>query len=180
MTEGKKQYKFKIIVVGDAAVGKTSLIKNYTQGSFREEYLPTIGAQFSMYEEEIDGDECQLFIWDIAGQNTFHFLRPAFYQGSRAAIVVYSLEETYHGKKSFEHIDEWHDDINLHCGNLPTILLGNKMDLVDEHNLKEKKVLKLVKKRDLIGYYRTSAKTGVGVIQAFQEIIKELHDRAKL
>jgi len=58
--------------------------------------------------------------------------------------------------------------------------LGNKLVLLDEHNVKEKKVLKLVKKRDLIGYYRTSAKTGVGVIQAFQVIIKELHDRAKI
>ncbi|MHA1256659.1 MAG: Rab family GTPase, partial [Promethearchaeota archaeon] len=95
MTEFKshnKHYKYKIPVIGDPAVGKTSLIQKYTKGSFQNDYLPTIGAQFSKYEEDIEGDRISLFLWDIAGQDTYHFLRPAFYEGSKGAIVVYSLE----------------------------------------------------------------------------------------
>lgn len=179
MTANKDKFVFKIVVIGDAAVGKTSLIKNFTQGTFQEDYIETIGAQLSNYEDEANGDKIDLFFWDIAGQDTFHFLRPAFYQGSRAAIIVYSLEDSNHGKRSLEHVDEWHEDIKIYCGDLPTILLGNKVDLVDTKKLKEKKVLKLVNKQGFIGYYKTSAKTGEGVIEAFKALIKELYNKYK-
>lgn len=179
MTDNKDKFIFKIVVIGDAAVGKTSLITKFTQNTFQEDYIQTIGAQLSSYEDEANGDKIELFFWDIAGQDTFHFLRPAFYQGSRAAIIVYSLEDSNHGKRSFEHVDEWHEDIKMHCGDLPTILLGNKVDLVDKKKLKEKKVLKLVNKRGFLGYYKTSAKTGEGVIEAFQVLIKELYNKYK-
>ena len=68
MNEKQLKFVFKITVVGDSAVGKTSLIKQYTQGSFEDDYISTIGAQFSAYNEEIDGDKCKLFLWDIAGE----------------------------------------------------------------------------------------------------------------
>ena len=90
----------------------------------------------SSYEDEANGDKIELFFWDIAGQDTFHFLRPAFYQGSRAVIIVYSLEDSDHGKRSLEHVDEWHEDIKMQCGDLPIILFGNKVDLVDKKKLK--------------------------------------------
>ena len=179
MTETKEKFVFKIVVVGDAAVGKTSLIKKFTQGTFQEDYIQTIGAQLSSYEDEFNGDKIELFFWDIAGQDTFHFLRPAFYQGSRAAIVVYSIEASDHGKKSLEHVDEWYEDIKQYCGDIPTILFGNKVDLIDKKKLKEKKVQKLIKKFEFIGYYKTSAKTGEEVIEAFHALIKELYHKYK-
>ncbi len=179
LTESKAKFVFKIVIIGDPAVGKTSLIKKYTQGNFKEDYIQTIGAQLSTYKEEINGDNCTLFFWDIAGQDPFYFLRPAFYEGSRACIIVFSLEQSKHGKESFEHIDEWHDDIKEHCGDLPIILFGNKVDLVDEKTLNDKKVWKFVKKRGFIGYYRTSAKTGQAVVQSFRILIKELHNKYK-
>ncbi len=179
MTDNKDKFVFKIVVVGDSAVGKTSLIMKFTQGTFQENYIQTIGAQLSSFEDEINGDKIELFFWDIAGQDTFHFLRPAFYQGSRAAIVVYSIEDSSHGKKSFEHVDEWYEDIKLYCGDVPIILLGNKVDLIDKKKLKEKKVLKILKKYGFIGYYKTSAKTGEDVIKAFQTLIKELYHKYK-
>lgn len=180
MNDIKYKYVFKIVVIGDSAVGKTSLIKKFTQGSFQEDYIETIGAQLSDYEEELSGNKIKLFFWDIAGQDTFHFLRPAFYQGSRAAIIVYSLENSSHGKKSLEHIDEWYNDLKSYCGEIPIILFGNKMDLVNVKKLKEKKVQKLIKKLNLIGYYKTSAKTGNGVIEAFHALIKELYEKYKV
>ncbi|MHA1490706.1 MAG: hypothetical protein ACTSRI_13740 [Promethearchaeota archaeon] len=59
-------------IIGDGAVGKTSLIKKYTQGSFQKDYIKTLGAQFSKYDEKIDGNNCKLFFWDIAGQEEFN------------------------------------------------------------------------------------------------------------
>ena len=77
MTDVQK-FRFKISVIGDGQVGKTSLIKKYSKGSFERDYVKTIGAQFSKFEKEIDGDEIRLIFWDIAGQDDFLFLRPSF------------------------------------------------------------------------------------------------------
>ncbi len=173
--EDKKGFVFKITVIGDGAVGKTSLIKKYTQGSFQKDYIKTLGAQFSKYDEEIEGDNCKLFFWDIAGQDEFNFMRPTFYKGSKAAIIVFSLTDD----DSFEHISQWHDDIIKYCGDLPIILFGNKIDLLNEDDLDDEKAQEVVNDRNFLGYYRTSAKTGSGVYKAFQAIIKELYYRYK-
>jgi len=136
-----------------------------------------LGAQFSKYDEDIDGNNCKLFFWDIAGQEEFEFMRPTFYKGSKAAIIVFSHAEDQ--KESFDHIKDWHDDIKKFCGDLPIVLFGNKIDLVDEDKLDDSEVQKLVKDRNFLGYYKTSAKTGSGVYKAFQAIIKELYNRYK-
>ncbi len=179
MSETGGKFTFKVVVIGDGFVGKTSLISKFTQGGFQDEYIQTIGAQFSKYIEKMGNDSCKLFFWDIAGQDTFHFLRPAFYKASLAAIVVFSLEENEHGTESFKHVLNWQGEIKKFCGDIPIILFGNKVDLVDEKNIDEEKVLKLVEKKHFFGYYKTSAKTGQGVYDAFQAIIKELYSKYK-
>ncbi|TKJ19874.1 MAG: hypothetical protein CEE43_14165 [Promethearchaeota archaeon Loki_b32] len=179
MSKKGDKFTFKVTVIGDGAVGKTSLIKKFTKGNFQEEYIQTIGAQFSKYIEDIKEDRCKLFFWDIAGQDTFHFLRPAFYKASVAAIIVYSLEENDSGKESLKHVPKWHSEIKKFCGDIPVVLFGNKVDLVDEKELTDEKISKLREKKDFLGYYRTSAKTGQGVHEAFQAIIKELYSKYK-
>ena len=67
MSDTESAFVFKITVIGDGAVGKTSLIKKYTQGSFQKDYIKTLGAQFSKYDEEIDGNNVKLFFWDGRG-----------------------------------------------------------------------------------------------------------------
>ncbi|UCD01401.1 MAG: GTP-binding protein [Promethearchaeota archaeon] len=179
MKDTKEKYVFKITIVGDGFVGKTSLIRKFTQGTFQKDYIKTIGAQFSIFEEKIDGDLCKLFFWDIAGQDEFHFLRPAFYKDSKAAIIVYTLEENNLGKESFKHLPNWHDDLKQFCGDIPIVVFANKVDLVDKELLNYTKISKIVKKRNLLGYYLTSAKTGDGVTQAFQALIRELYNKYK-
>jgi len=179
MNDLKAKFSFKITVIGDGGVGKTSLIRRFTRGSFHEEYIKTIGAQFSKYEQEIEGDECELYFWDIAGQDEFHFLRPSFYKDSKAAIIVYSLEENELGKGSFKNISHWYDDLKQFCGVIPVLLFANKVDLVEKDTLNIAKMLKFVKKRNLLGYYLTSAKTGERVNDAFQSLIRELYYKNK-
>lgn len=170
-----KGFVFKITVIGDGAVGKTSLIKKYTQGSFQKDYIKTLGAQFSKYDEEIEGDNCKLFFWDIAGQREFDFMRPTFYKGSKAAIIVFSHID----EDSFNHIKDWHEDIKKYTGDLPIVLFGNKTDLVDKKDLDDEIINGIVQDRNFLGYYKTSAKTGSGVYEAFQAIIKELYHKYK-
>ena len=177
MNDTQIDFVFKITVIGDSAVGKTSLIKQYTKGSFENEYISTIGAQFSIYNEEIDGDKCKLFFWDIAGEKEFKFLRSQFYLKSRAAIIVYSLEENNIGRESFKHLTEWYEDIKKYCGEIPFIIFANKVDLIDEDNLDDSEIQELIKENNCLGVYYTSAKTGKGVTDAFQKILKFLHNQ---
>ncbi len=102
-------------------------------------------------------------------------MRPTFYKGSKAAIIVFSHTD----ENSFDNIAEWHEDIKKYTGELPIILFGNKTDLVEEQDLDDDNVQQVVKERDFLGYYKTSAKTGQGVFEAFQAIIKNLYHRYK-
>jgi len=177
--EHSQKFGFKITIIGDGGVGKTSLIKKFTQGSFQKEYIKTIGAQFSEYDAEIRGDAIRLLFWDIAGQDDFLFLRPSFYRESRAAIIVYSLEENDLGKRSFEDITNWYEDIKNYCGDIPIVIFANKVDLIKENNLDRTNIQELVKKQGFLGYYLTSAKTGQGVHEAFNAIINRLYSKYK-
>ncbi len=177
-SDERKDFVFKITVIGDGGVGKTSLIKKYTKGSFKKEYIKTLGAQFSKYDEKIENSAVKLFFWDIAGQKEFSFMRPTFYKGSKAAIIVFSHAPN-EIDTSFNHISEWHEDIKKYCGNIPIVLFGNKIDLITDEELNESKIKEIVDKRDFLGYYKTSAKTGNGVYRAFQAIIKDLYEKYK-
>jgi len=179
MKNSGSKFSFKITVIGDGRVGKTSLIKKFTKGSFKKEYVKTIGAQFSLYDQEKDEDKIRLMFWDIAGQDDFNFFRPSFFKNSRAAIIVYSLEENKFGEESFNHIPDWYNDIKQHCEDIPIVIFANKVDIVDENNIDELKIQKIVKKHNFLGYYLTSAKTGLGVIKAFNAIIDELYQKYK-
>jgi len=169
-----QEFDFKISIIGDGGVGKTSLIEKFTKGTFEKDYIKTIGAQFSRYEIEINGDVINLLFWDIAGQIDFSFLHPLFFKESRASIIVYSLEENDLGKDSYIHINDWYEELKKHCGKIPVVLLANKVDLVEE-NYDTTKIQEVVNENGFLGFYLTSAKTGQGVIEAFNAIIHELY-----
>lgn len=177
--ENSEEFRFKIVVVGDGAVGKTSLIKKFTKGTFEKDYVKTIGAQLSKYNKEINGDMIRLIFWDIAGQDDFNFLHHLFYKEAKAAIIVFSLEENDLGKNSFIHIKNWYNQLNKYCGNIPVVLLVNKVDLVEKDNIDTIRIQELVHKYYFLRYFITSAKTGEGVIEAFNAIIEKLYFKFK-
>jgi small GTP-binding protein len=175
MSDSESKFRFKITIIGDGRVGKTTLIQKFTKGEFNEDYIKTIGAQFSIYDTEIESDKIKLMFWDIAGQDDFNFARPSFFKNSNAAIIVYSLEENTLGEDSYNHISDWNNDIKHFCGDIPVVLFANKVDLVDENNLNKSKLQDMVDNHNFLGYYITSAKTGQGVIEAFNTIIDDIY-----
>jgi small GTP-binding protein len=179
MSETNKKFRFKITVVGDGAVGKTSLIQKFTNDTFKTEYIKTIGAQFSVFDKKIEGDKIKLLFWDIAGQDNFNFLKPSFFKNSVAAIIVYSLEENKLGEESFKHIYNWDNDIKEFCGDIPVVIIGNKVDLIDEKKFDTSAIEKIIEEKNYLGYFITSAKTGQGVIDAFNAIIDNLYIKNK-
>ncbi len=178
-------FKFKIIVVGDAAVGKTSLIKRYMTNTFEKDYKATLGMQFSRYEEFVEEEKVELLLWDLAGQESFSTLRDRFYGGSSGAIVVFSLspEEL----ETYDHTTRWLSDVRKACGRIPILLFGNKADTVDQNALatpnyatSDVHVKKFADDQKIIEYYKTSALTGQSVNEAFQALVHKLYQRATI
>lgn len=175
------EIKYKIVVIGNAAVGKTSLIRKYTKGAFQEDYIATLGAQFTQHEEIIEGVNFKLIFWDIAGQPAFEKMRKKFYSGSSGAIIVFSHSPDE--INSFKSVDSWLSEVRQYCGKVQIALFGNKIDLVNEDELSinenlevcDSNVEQYVKKNKIMGYYKTSALTGQGVNQAFHLIARKIH-----
>jgi len=177
--KNSEEFRFKIVVVGDGAVGKTSLIKKFTKGTFEMDYIKTIGAQFSKYNKEINEDMIRLIFWDIAGQEDFNFLHHLFYKETKAVIIVVSLEENDLGNNSFTHIENWNDELKKYCDDIPVVLFANKVDLIEKINIDISRIEELVKNYNFLNYYITSAMTGEGVIEAFNVIIEKLYLKYK-
>jgi small GTP-binding protein len=173
------RFVFKVTIIGDGGVGKTSLIKKYSQGEFQEEYISTIGAQFSIYDHKIEDDEIKLFFWDIAGQDDFHVIRSSFYEESKATIIVYSLEQNDRGSESIKNVLKWYNDIIQYCKDIPIIVFANKVDLAEKLEMESKDYAKLKDYKNYLGTYKTSAKTGEGVDSAFKKIIETLYSLSK-
>lgn len=127
-----------------------------------------------------------MFIWDIAGQDSFQALRQRFYTGSSGAIIVFSHAPEQ--PQTYEHVPRWLKDLKTHCGNIPIVLFGNKIDLVDEEELSvnpniptsDSNVESFAKENRFIGYYKTSALTGHKVTDAFKALVKKLYMIAKI
>ena len=171
MAEYEKVYK--LVLLGDEAVGKTSLIMMHTEHRFDESYKMTIGTDICAKLIQVDEGRggktnVYLIIWDIGGQEKYRILRESYLRGASGAILVCDLTN----KMSFSHIYEWEEELRKFCGqNIPRILLGNKLDLKDKRVVQAEEVEKMAKEFK-IPYYETSAKTGTNVDQAFNTIVK--------
>lgn len=172
----KREFTWKICIVGDPACGKTSLVSRYTNRSFDKFYQPTLGAQFSLKNVDLDEkNAAKVYIWDIAGQTKFSAIRKMFYEQSKAVIFVYDVTN----KASFNSVDAWRADLIDALGNnFPSALLANKIDLADQRVVPTEEGFE--KATDFeIPFYETSALTGEGVDEAFLNLLLLLLDREK-
>ncbi|MFX1318410.1 MAG: GTP-binding protein [Promethearchaeota archaeon] len=158
----KATYIFKVPVAGDGAVGKTSLIVRYTQGTFTDTYKMTIGTSFAVKTVDLGTVIVKLQIWDLAGQPHFGGVRPLFYQGSTGVIYVLSVID----RSSFEHLAGWLEETRKNAGNIPGILIGNKTDLLDQRVVSREEAEAFAAQAGL-QYVETSAKMDENVGDAF-------------
>jgi len=166
--------QFKVVVLGSETSGKTSMLKQYTQGSFPRDYIKTLGAQYSKYNAVIKKHIVNLFFWDISSNEEFLYMRPAFYRGTKAAIIVFSLKD----KKSFEDIEYWYKDIRDFFEDVPIIIMGNASDLEEDRSnqaVDNDKIEGLMKKLHILGFFKFSLTKGNDVHEAFHTLINELY-----
>jgi small GTP-binding protein len=169
-----QSYRLKIIFIGDPDVGKTSLIKNFVEGVFPRDYLPTIGTNFyikniafSSKNEEYD---CQLSIWDVAGQDLWSGMRMQYYKSTDGVFLVGDLTRS----QTFEHlVSYWKKDMGEFVDlSKPRLLLANKADLTTNYKKNQQFYNTMAKSLDCRSYFLTSAKTGLQVQDGFVEMVK--------
>ncbi len=165
------ELSFKVIVIGPAAVGKSSLIRRFVEDKFTLAYKFTIGVDFSTKIIEYDLEKkARVTIWDIGGQDRFKTLRRNFYTGTHGALVVFDLTRA----QTFSKMKEWISDMNqLLEEEVPLVILGNKIDLVSEIGIVVDKNEAKEYANDIGSFYiETSAKSGDNVQKAFVELTR--------
>ncbi|MEE9353511.1 MAG: GTP-binding protein [Candidatus Thorarchaeota archaeon] len=166
-------YLFKLVFLGEGAVGKTSLVGRYVYDSFEGDYLATIGTDIHVKMIQVEDDVLvKLVVWDIAGQDDFAQLRKAYYQNTSGAFFVFDTTRS----QTIERIDEWIDALYGVTGPIPLVLLENKVDLETAISKENIKAIVSKYKVDLI---RTSAKEDTNVEEAFKKMTKEILKRAR-
>lgn len=174
-------YKYKVLILGDPAVGKTSLLQRFVNDEFKVDYQATIGATFltkeiKISEDKADNTTAQLSLWDVGGQSRFIDLRTTFYRGANGALIVFDLIR----EKTFEEIEVWYSEMckTLNREIVPFVLIGNKSDLIKSEGRKVNinHAKKFAKDRKSL-YIETSAKTGMNVEKAFKELTRIIAEK---
>ena len=165
---GKTDAIFKVIVIGDPAVGKTSLLTKFATNQFEEKYLPTIGVSILKEPIELEDEDAAvtLMFWDIAGQPQFYMLHRPYYNGADGIILVFDITRS----STFSNINNWYSSaVKYGLSGVPRILIGNKADLKEERKIILPMAEHLSEKLNA-PYFETSALTGDNVKQVFQKI----------
>ena len=164
---------FKMIVIGDAGVGKSCLTKMASKGIFEEIYSATIGFEFLGFTVKINDKIIRLQIWDTCGQEIYRSIISGFYRNSSVVMLVYAIND----KRSFININTWLDEIKCQTHpNLKIFLIGNKIDLEENRVIEKEKAEKFYLDHQLDFFIETSAKTGENAQKVFIKAAQILYD----
>ncbi|KAI7874095.1 vacuolar biogenesis protein [Lichtheimia hyalospora FSU 10163] len=179
MSSSRKKVLLKVIILGDSGVGKTSLMNQYVNKKFSNQYKATIGADFLTKEVLVDDRLVTMQIWDTAGQERFQSLGVAFYRGADCCVLTYDVNNS----RSFESLDQWRDEFLIQASprdseSFPFVLLGNKIDVEESRRMvSQKRAMAWCQSKGNVPYFETSAKEAINVEQAFQTIAKNALSR---
>ncbi len=171
-----KRMKVKVCLVGEAAVGKTSLIRRFVLDNFDDKYIQTLGTKVSKKElsslqvEPAGEMKIDMTIWDIMGQKGFReLLKEAYFYGAKGILAVCDATR----KKTLEDLDDWIEGVYSVTGKIPIEFLANKVDLKEEVQVTEDDMVQAAKAYDS-PFHFTSAKAGVNVETAFQSLAERI------
>merc|ERR1712010_403571 len=167
---GSKVVQFKLVLLGDSAVGKSSLVLRFVRGQFFEYQESTIGAAFLTQNVSLNDYTVKFEIWDTAGQERYHSLAPMYYRGAAAAVVVYDITNA----ESFARAKSWVKELQRQGSpNIVIALAGNKCDLASKRKVEASEASEYAKDNGLL-FMETSAKTALNVEELFKAIAKKL------
>lgn len=168
MAGGRIEYDHivKVLLLGDTAVGKTSLLVQFCESKFEANFITSIGVDFKWKTFERDGRKLRLEIWDTAGQERFRTITPAYYRSAMGVVIVYDITD----RKTFENVKFWVEQLGQHgAKDVQRILVGNKKDLSGSRKVTTEEGQKLASDFG-IRFFEASAKDNDGVDDAFYNV----------
>ncbi len=154
----------KMLIVGDGMCGKSSLKCRLVQNGFDEDYKITIGVDFGRYSITFNGYNITLVLWDVGGQKQFASMRSAYYVGARVAILMFDVTR----RETFDTVEDWIMEIKQFCGDIPLVLCGNKIDLVNWRQVDTDEIEKMALKWG-IPFFEISVKDKINLDNALNE-----------
>lgn len=162
-------YLFKILLIGNPSVGKSSIFGQYVDNNYYDLGVSTLGLDFKIKTIKIDNKYIKLQIWDTGGQERFKPITRSYYRGSHGIIIVFDITN----RNSFDNIRNWIYEINNHSENTCNILVGNKIDLNDKREITYKEAKEFADMYDL-KYIEVSASNNINIDNIFDFLSKEL------
>ena len=170
MIADSDSYHCRVVLIGDASVGKTSILSQLIDHKFDPNEQSTVGANYQIFIEDFEGQKVEMQIWDTAGQEKFRALGPIYFRNAMGALVVYDQTN----KISYENMPNWINSFKDIAGHNSIIfIVANKADLVDEIRVPFSKAQKFAEDNDYQAF-ETSAKTGKGIPEMFHKLAKTI------
>ena len=163
-------YTFKIMLLGDASVGKTSLTLRYISGFFLEDLKLTIGVDFYSKTSDFNNKKVKLQIWDFGGEERFRFLLSQYCKGANGAFFLYDITN----RITLDHLPDWTQIIREYAGDVPIMLIGSKLDLERFRAVPREDGILAAKKYNLSSFVELSSKTGQNIEKAFDVMTETL------
>ena len=162
---------YKIVIIGDINVGKTSILSRFRYGSFESDYMPTLGIDFFSKNLFFEDKTIRLILWDTAGQERFRSLIPSYLKNADCIIIVFDITN----KESFLSLNKWLTDAKNNASeNTIYVICGNKIDLKERRTVNENEINEYIEKNTGVIYMECSAKNGQGIKDLFNVIAKNL------
>jgi len=153
---------FKLLVIGDAGVGKSAILVRFSDNIFTDSYINTIGVDFKIRTVEVNGEKVKLQIWDTAGQERFRTITSTYYRGTNGIIVVFDVTNN----TTFDNVRKWLLEINDNdCNQVPKVLVGNKIDCPTR--CVDREAAEKFAKSKKLKYFESSAKQNQGIYEIF-------------
>eukprot|EP00270_Netrium_digitus_P021653 TRINITY_DN939_c0_g1_i1.p1 TRINITY_DN939_c0_g1~~TRINITY_DN939_c0_g1_i1.p1 ORF type:complete len:226 (+),score=59.36 TRINITY_DN939_c0_g1_i1:110-787(+) len=164
-------YVFKIVLIGDSAVGKSQLLARFARNEFSMESKATIGVEFQTKTIVVDKKVIKAQIWDTAGQERYRAVTSSYYRGAVGALLVYDVSK----RISFDHCGRWLDELRAHSdANIFVMLVGNKADLVDLRQVATSDAKEFAE-QNRVAFIETSALEATNVEAAFTQVLTEIY-----
>ncbi|CAL9047909.1 ras-related protein RABA4d-like [Musa acuminata AAA Group] len=164
-------YVFKIVVIGDSAVGKTQLLGRFTKDEFFLDSKSTIGVEFQTRTLVLNRKRIKAQIWDTAGQERYRAITSAYYRGALGAMLVYDITK----RQTFDHVVRWIDELRANADNsIVVMLIGNKSDLAKNRVVSTEDAMEFAEEQGLF-FSEASALSGDNVETAFLRLLEEIY-----